>query len=451
MERIHIWSFPCDVSVLLDKSFLIELRSQLKRKYGGWRRIHAELCPHEPFDSFSDRFDLSYRTYRPLATLVVACNKTGSPLSQLEKSIRAYRTTRGRAEVSDARLPVRVSPIFNMLIAHIFGDGCCQKGHRRELNMNYRQYDPVLLSNFIKKAEVVFGRLKYRREYFYESKRFYLPSVCASVLAHHYSLGAEDFLSHRAVVPQVIFSKPRAHMVAFLTAFIIDEASIDSSAIVITLCNKELVDGLGKLCGTLGYAHTVRAKTLYILADGVRRFWRDYLLLKKRYPEVNMGYREEAIKDFILRKNKYVRTNGEGKCLNNIIVLLSEKQRTINELSKILTISRQGARFHIKKLQTDRVVEMVGEGRAGGFIYSLKEKKVYPASTRGMSRASGVTRKRIQILLKKPRTTHELSHILKINPSSVRDALNGLESQGKIRIRKKIVPKTHPAYLWGLR
>jgi predicted ArsR family transcriptional regulator len=68
-----------------------------------------------------------------------------------------------------------------------------------------------------------------------------------------------------------------------------------------------------------------------------------------------------------------------------------------------------------------------------------------------MSRASGVTRKRIQILLKKPRTTHELSHILKINPSSVRDALNGLESQGKIRIRKKIVPKTHPAYLWGLR
>jgi len=451
MERIHIWNFPCDVSVLLEKSFLVDLRSQLKRKYGGWKHIHSELCPHEPFDSFSDKFDLSYRTYRPLAALVVACNKVGVPLPRLEKSIRAYRTTRGRAEVSDAQLPVQVSPIFDMLIAHIFGDGCCQKGHGRELNMNYRQYDPVLLSNFIKKVEAVFGRLKYRREYFYESKRVYLPSVCASVLAHRYSLGAQDFLSHKALVPQDIFSKPRAHMVAFLTAFIIDEASIDSSTIVITLCNKKLVDGLGKLCGTLGYAHTVRAKTLYILADGVLCFWSDYLRLKKRHPEVNMGYREEAIKDFILRKNKCLRTNGEGKCLNDVIALLSEKQRTINELSKILTISRQGARFHIKKLQADGVVEMAGEGRAGGFIYSLKEKKAYLMSARGTSRAGGATRKRIQILLKKPRTTHELSHILKINPSSVRDALNGLKNQGKIRILQKIVPKTRPAYVWGLK
>ena len=429
-----------------------ELRNRLKRRYGGWRRIHAELCPREPFNSFTDSFDASYRTYRPFATLAIACKKAGLPQSQLEKSILSYRTTRGRAVVEEAKLPVVVSPVFDMLIAHIFGDGCCRKTEGREITMNYRQYDETLLSNFIKKTETVFGRLKYRHEYFYTAKRFHLPSVCSAVLAGYYALGARDFLSHKARIPSAIYSKPRAHLVAFLTAFIIDEATVDSSLIAITLCNKGLVDDLGKLCSLLGYKHTVRYKTLYILADGVRSFWRDYLRLKNHYPEVNMGYREDAILNFILRGRKHLRTRGKGKCLNEMAGLLSEKQRTIGELSKILLISRQGVRFHMQRLQLEGVVKMVGEGRAGGFIYQLKRRKHYAVSQMGESHSFGTTKKKILAFLNQnPRTSLELSNKLKIGASAVRMALGGLKAQGRIKICKKVVLKTRPAYVWCVR
>jgi len=425
------------------------LRKKLKAKYGGWKRLHAELCPDTPYSTFKDMFKPSFKSYRSSTMLLKACKKSGVTSSQLEKNILSYRTVRGRVEIEKVKLPIKISPIFDMLIAHIFGDGCCRKYGQRGLRMDYRQYNPVLLSNFIRKAEAVFGKLRYNREYFYAANRFYLPTACSIVLASYYGLGPGDFLSHNAAIPQAIFSKPKIHLVAFLTAFIIDEAAIDSSVIVITLCNKKLIDGLSKICAILGYEHSVRGKTLYILAGGVRHFWHDYLRLKQYYPEANMGYREEAICEFILRGRKKLRTLGEGERLNAIVALLSEKDRTAGELAKMLMISRQGARFHIKRLQREGVVDKIGEGRAGGHIYGLKKEKRYAVSKWGRSYQRGITKKRILALLaKKPQTPLVLSKLLKIGTPAIRDALARLETEGRIAVWKKVVLTTHPTYVW---
>lgn len=451
MDYFHIWNFPCGVSVKVKRSFLERIRKALRAKYGGWRQVHAQLFREASFSTFKDMFKPSLKNYRSSKMLLLACADLGIPYTKLEKSILAYRTTRGRVEIAKARLPIKVSPLFSMLIAHIFGDGCCVKIKGRELIMNYRQYDPVLLSNFIKKTEAVFGRLKYAREYFYAAKRFYLPSACSVALADYYGLGSRDFLSHTATVPRSLFLKPKMHLVAFLVAFIIDEAMIDSSLIVIVLCNRNLILGLGRICEALGYEHTIRGRKLYILAEGVRRFWKDYLSLKKTYPEVDMGYREEAIREFIIRGRKKLRSSGKGQNRNEIVSLLAEKNRTISALSRLLLMTRQGVKFHIKRLQSDGVVKAVGKGRAGAFIYALKRRFRYPTSRRGESGQLGATRKKILMLLtKRPRTVPELSKHLKIDPAAVRNALKKLESDGKIEIYKKIIPKTHPAYEWSL-
>ena len=449
MECLHLWELPCDVSIKIEPRFLEKIRERLKIKYGSWGAAYLELAPAMSRDAFEDVFAPSFKNYRPARLFLKACKSTGIRLSRLEKNVLSYRSIRGRVEIEEAKLPIEISPIFDMLVAHIFGDGCCRKDGEREFSMNYRQYDPALLSNFIRKTEMIFGKLKFKKEYFFSAKRFYLPSVCSAALANQYKLEAENFLSHKATIPPAIFTKPKMHLVAFLTAFVIDEAAIDSS-IVITLCNKRLIDDLGRLCGILGYTYTIRGKTLYILTEGTRTFWKDYMQLKRIYPSANMGYRETAIQDFILRREKKLRTEGVGNRINDIVGLLGEKRRTVNELSKILRVSRQGIKFHIKRLEQEGVAEMIGEGRAGGFIYKLNRKKQYAAIRRGESHQIGKTEEQLlRFLAKKPRTSVELSKRLGISISAAQNALRKLAAKNKAKIFSKVVLKTHPAYVWG--
>jgi len=459
MKLIHIWNFPYNVSILLKKSFLIYLRSELKNKYRYLRLIHKFISPNSNFSSFKNILKPSYVNFRDLKIFIKICNDLSVPLYELEKNILAYRTTGGHCLMKNPRLPIEVNPIFDMVIAHIFGDGNSVKIDGRELYFNYRQFDNELLNLFLKKAERLFGKIKYENNYFNQQKKIYLPTITSLILANYYSLKSEDFLSDRCVIPEKMFSHSKDHLLAVLIAFIIDEGFIDSSQVVISLRNKRLVSDIGRICDILEYKYTIREDkkisnkaTIYILEDGTKRFWDDYLVLKKKYPEVNLGYKEDQIKDFILRKEKRWRSESQGITKNVIINLLKDKPRTIRDLAKILLISRQGIRFHLKKLVKGRIVRKDGKGKKGSDIYSLLKFVQVPVARKGRSRQYGATKEKIIELLMEfgKLDTKEISNKLKMRRGTIYTLLRYMQKQKIIKRIDKKVYKTHPSTVWCL-
>lgn len=459
MENIHLWNFPYEVSIDLDSKFLIRLRSELKNKYGSWKSIHLAIWPRINFASFKNMLKLSYPNFRNLKLFMKICNNLKISLQELEKNVIAYRTTRGRCIIKNPIFPIEINPIFDMIIAHIFGDGNSVKTEGRELYFNYRQFDKEHRDLFLKKVESLFGKIIYEENYFDSLNRIYLPTIVSIILANYYSLRSEDFLSDRCIVPARMLSHSKEHLLAFLIAFILDEGFIDSAQIVIALHNKKMISDLGKICDILGYEYTISDDKkipikgiLYILENGVKKFWKDYLLLKEKYPLVFLGYKEDQIKDFIIRKKKLWRAQSEGLTQNFIVEMLWKKPRTTRELAKMLMISRQGIRYHLKQLEKLGITKKVGEGKLGSNIFALLKYQKLPESKKGRSRQYGVTKLQIIDLLKEHEKldTKELAQKIRMPRSTVYTLLRHMESKKIIKKVSSKIYRTHPTVIWSL-
>ncbi|GAG06276.1 unnamed protein product [marine sediment metagenome] len=102
----------------------------------------------------------------------------------------------------------------------------------------------------------------------------------------------------------------------------------------------------------------------------MNKFYQDYQNLLEQYPEVNLGYKGEKIKEFINRINKpkiYIKGNK-----NKIIKEISKNNLTINELAKKLNMTRQGARYLVNELIKENKVEAKSIVKFGSRKYGLK-------------------------------------------------------------------------------
>lgn len=455
-DKIHVWQFPYKTSVLLNDDFLDFIKKKIKQRYKKLRLFYNEVQPSFSFLSFKDILKPSFRDYRSLDLFVSICQRLKISLDKLEKNIIAYRTTRGHSIIIKPILPIQVTPLFTMIVAHNFADGCCIKIKNREIYFCYTQYNVEMMNLFINRVEKVFGNIKRRKE-LKSSIRFRIPAILSSILADYYNFNHKNFLSDRARLSTKMFKHSKEYLLAILIAFIIDEGNIDSGQIVISLHNKGMVDDLGYICKILGYEYSIKKNKerdkeryiLYILSKGIKIFWKDYNVLKKRYNEMAMGKKEEYIKDFILRKNKLWRTKGKGETKNEIINLLKEKSRKINELAKILCISRQGIRFHIIQLEKLRIVERVCTNSKGD-IFRLLKYSQFDIRNKGISRQKGVTRTRIlKLLTKNKLSAKDLSKTLKIGSNTIRTFLYILEKENLVgRAGRRKVDQKHYTLLW---
>lgn len=264
-----------------------------------------------------------------------------------------------------------------------------------------------------------------------------------------------DFLENNARIPKVILNKNNEHLLAVLIAFILDEGHVDSSCIVIGLNNKKLLLDIKNICDKLNYKNIIRSKGvrnhLYILSEGVKKFWVDYNKLKENYPEVNLDYKEKQIENFILRKNKPLKALQQGETQNKIISLLNESERTVKELAIMLKISRQGTKWHLKQLEKNNVVAKIGKGYANSDIYRLLKYVVLPITKKGRSRQYGISNKKILDILKSSsKTTKEISGLIDINRATTLHFLLNLEKNGLIKKTGKKVHKTTPSIIWSI-
>jgi DNA-binding Lrp family transcriptional regulator len=332
-------------------------------------------------------------------------------------------------------------------------DGYCAKLENREVSISYRQCNKEILNLYNAKIKRLFGTINYPNEYFIHSRNIFIPTILSSILCDYYNLNAKNFLENNARLPKKMIGHSNEHILSVLIAFIVDEGTIDSGQIVIGLHNRGLLNDLQKICDILDYHTSLKIKSkqshFYILADGVKKFWKDYKKLKEKYPEVCLGYKENQIENFILRKDKKWRTVQQGETKNLIIELLKESPKTIKDLAKILRISRQGIKWHIKELEGMRIIKKEGIGYSGSHIYNLKNYIKLPIKKRGRSRQYGITNDNILNLLKKESlTTVEISKKLGINRATMLHFLYNLEKQNEIvSIRRRGI-KPYRSIFW---
>lgn len=243
--------------------------------------------------------------------------------------------------------------------------------------MGYKQFNKRYRDLFIKKIESVFGDINYDNKYIGDggTTQVYFPVAVSELMFRLYNLDENSFKSETARVPVKILNKDWKHKLAFLIGIIIDEGNIDSGLILIRMKNEELIKDLGRICGDLRYKTTIKTGkdgmiNLYILSESAKNFYKHYKKLLEEYLEADLGYKGEKIEEFINRLDKPKRYVPGNKI--NILRELSKEKLTVNELAKRLNITRQGARYLVKKLVEERSIEVKSVIKFGNYEYGLR-------------------------------------------------------------------------------
>lgn len=379
MEEINIWELGSKINVRIDGELYSTIKSMIKSRYGSLERFYQKFRKQHvvPYSVLKDRLKPNYAYFVDLEIYMAICKILKIPMEEMQKHIVAYKTRRGVNYIESPVLPIRINPIFDMLVAHHIGDGClinCQ-GNRKNY-FAYKQYDSVYRMAYVQKIESLFGKIKYRKNYVSSTTQIYAPIVVSELMYKLYGLNERSFISETARIPKQIFEKNWKNKLAFLIGTVIDEGHVDSCLIVIRLKNAGLIKELSRLCTDLNYKYSIKTEAnnyacLYILSSSLSKFYKDYLVLKKEYPEVELGYKGLKIKEFIDRINKpriYVPGNKDV-----ILNMLYKESLTVNELATRLKMTRQGARYLVHRLEEENKIEVKSIAKFGNWKYGLKK------------------------------------------------------------------------------
>jgi len=377
VEKINIWELGKYVYIIPNDSFLTYINSSIRDKFRSKEKFYS-LIKGEiklPYSSFRNLLKYSYykKYYAPLDVFLICCYNLNITTEYLQRSIISYKTKKGYNVINNPLLPIRLTPIFDMVIAHTMADGCVVGYKERQPYLRYRQYDKELRDLYFKKIESLFGKIDYKKdEYFERNYVAICPPVLSQLFIDYYGLNKRSFLSDRARVPPALFNKPKINQLAFLLAFIIDEAKIDSTLIDIRLKNVNLTEDLYKICKRLGYSSTFVKKGdygfLYIKRDGMKKLFRDYQNLIKKYPQAYFGKLHKKIEDgFKIYNRPIYKSKGNSDLILNYLKI---EDLTVNQLANKVNMTRQGVRFHVHNLENGGKIMKKGMYKRN-FLYSV--------------------------------------------------------------------------------
>ena len=379
IDRINIWELQANVTVKFQTDFLIHIRKLILTNHKTLKQFWKLNFFHYNYSFYKQQFLIKSYFSKNLKFFVRLCQILEVNLKILQDSIVSYRIKSGLNKIKNPTLPIKISPVFDMVLAHHIGDGTVINSKEGRLPyFGYRQFDKFYRISYVKKLESLFGKICYKTNYFESSTRPYCPAVLSSLFFQYYNLNKRDFLSYRARIPKLLLEKNWKHKLAFLLGIIIDDGHVDSTLIVIGLKNPKLVQDLKNLCNSLGYPSTVSIKKrkedgiygfLSILKKGMHKLWQDYLLLKREYSVIDLGYKGRQIEsNFKIHSRKIKNTKGNRKLILNLI---KTKNYTVNEIAKEINMTRQGVRYHIHILLKSGKIKITGTKGENNYVYSV--------------------------------------------------------------------------------
>lgn len=379
MELFNIWDLE-GVHVRVNRKFLDRINQEIFRKFKIKREAHKNIFGDSElkYSVFKNMLKPSYpeNQFLPLDFLIKLCDVLQIERGELQNNIISYRSWGSVNSIDRPKLPIEINPIFDMIYAHNIGDGTVCVSKDRAPYFAYRQFNQFYRESYIKKIEYVFGKINYRKKEFKDVTRVRCPSVLSSLFFKYYHLDDRGFLSDKARISDKIYEKGKKSMIAVLVAFIIDEGHIDSTQITIVLKNKLLIEDLGKVCDLLGYKHSITIKKgdygkyvgLYILREGMKNFYQDYLQINKEFPLIDLGIKGEKIKNsFKIYDRKIQRTRGNQEAILNS---LKNEQLSVNQLADRLSMTRQGIRYHIHNLLNENKIKLISKTKLN-LIYGV--------------------------------------------------------------------------------
>ena len=365
MEEINIWELDDIVSVKIKLELFLLIKNKLFLKYKTKRNAYTILKNkiNISFNTFKNILKENYcnkNFFVPLRIWISLCNLLEISIYILQENITSYKISNGVNYISNPILPIKITPVFDMIIAHNIGDGTVIDSKKERLPyFGYRQFDPLFKELYIIKLESIFGKINFPEKYYLKSTRPYCPPVLASLFFKLYHLGTRDFLSKTARLPEAILKKDKEYLLAVLIAFIIDEGSIDSTDIVIGLKNIKLTEDLANICKTLGYEFTFTTNDkeygfLYILRSGMKKFFNDYKIIVQKYPEMTLGKWDTKIDNtFKIYDRPIFKIEGNSDL---ILEMLIKEDLIVNEIARKINMTRQGVRFHIHNLEKRNLI-----------------------------------------------------------------------------------------------
>lgn len=382
-KEYNIWDLE-RVHIKIKSEYLKKINEEIIKKFKIKRKAHEEIFKEKeiPWSSFKNILKQSHIKYFfvPLEIYLRITDNLGISREELQNNIIAYKTAGGVNFIENPILPIKITPVFDMLMAHHIGDGTVINPKKGRLPyFGYRQFDRFYRTEYIRKIENIFGKIKFLNgDYFENSTRPYCPPVLSSLFFKHYNVKIEDFLSTKARIPELVFYKENKNLLAILIGFIIDEGNIDSTEIVISLKNKLLIEDLDKLCKILEYESKITQSRydikndmfrLNILRDGMKKLYSDYLILNREYLVIDLGRKGEKIEQSLKIYNRNIyKTKGNNEL---IFEILKSEQLSVNQLAQRINMTRQGVRFHIHKLIKEGKIKII-DNKQANWIYGIK-------------------------------------------------------------------------------
>jgi len=369
MQEFNIWDLE-RVHIKINFEMLEEINNKIFSNYGTKPKAYSKIFMEKemPFATFKNILKSSYLRdfFVPLKVYLKLIDFLDISRERFQKSIVSYKTGNGKNYILNPFLPIKITPIFDMILAHNISDGTViNPQHGRLPYFGYRQFDKHYRRLYVKKIENVFGKIIFKKKYVDKSTRPYCPPVLSSLFFKCYNLNEKSFLSRSARIPNEILLKNKDYLLSVLIAFIIDEGHVDSTLILIKLKNRKLISDLKIICDKLEYPIKVvygeeenkDYGVVYILRKGMVKLYKDYLELRKKYPVVDMGRKGIKIKNsFKISLRPIIGIKGNR---NLILDMLKIESLSVNQLASKINMTRQGVRYHIHNLIKEDKIKII--------------------------------------------------------------------------------------------
>jgi hypothetical protein len=166
-------------------------------------------------------------------------------LDELQSKVVSYHAHHGKSIKPqfhrERKLPIKVTPEFESIIYHLFGDG-----HVKEIGSGeYTQLSEIGRKNFLNKLYNVFGYFEITKKSFDDGKVI-IPKAIIRIVCKYYNLNHNSFNWNTSKLPLNI-SDDVEFKIASLVAFIVDEGYISDKGIEIYSSNKVLLTQIRNL------------------------------------------------------------------------------------------------------------------------------------------------------------------------------------------------------------
>jgi len=324
INKIHFWQFPKkEIYILLDKKFrrllinnsktntnsknyyqlslILNKKSQkydIQTKFNGGDIKRWIIGENKDF-----RTDKIHPKYIPLWCVIELSKIAKLELKRIEEHIIGYRSgTRGKI-INNPKLPILVTPEFDSIIIHLFGDGYVNNKIMTPSYCQKNEEDRIL---FIKKLTNTFGSFEGNLQ---EGKVFRFPKAITRILSRYYNISS--YMSKDAIIPFDILNKNKNHKLACILAFILDEGGIRDIISCFSI-NKNLLSQIRSLFQDCGYkCNIIRyyngCYCFTMKNNSVNKLYKDINKLKTLYPTCNLGTK------FVKLQNLYLKPRGTDR------------------------------------------------------------------------------------------------------------------------------------------